>query len=69
MRDKFSGKTVDISEVDQFVNAETDYLPKHRKALFEEREAAQEIEVIPIGAHKRRAGTYPAGKVRIRFVK
>lgn len=68
LRGKFAGKTVDMSEVEQFVNAQTDYLSKHRKSLFDEHEEAQEIEVIPIGSYKRKKGTYPVGKVRIRFV-
>lgn len=67
MADRFGGKEVEMGEVERFVIEETDYLPKHARALLKIHEERGDIKVVPVAGYKRRKGTFPADKVRIAF--
>lgn len=64
---QFSGRLVPMREIEKFVNEETDYLPKHARRVLKEEEKAGRIDVEVRSGQKRRAGTFPPGKVQIRF--
>ena len=67
MADRFGGKEWRMGEVERFVIEETDYLPKHARALLKIHEERGDIKVVPVAGYKRRKGTFPADKVRITF--
>lgn len=67
MLDRFRGRLVLMAEIERFVIEQTDYLPKHAREVFVEREKAGGISVECAVGYKRRKGTFKADKVSIRF--
>lgn len=66
---RFHGQRVPSAVLERFVIEETDYLPKHARSVLDEKETSGEISVDVVQGYRRRKGTFPAGKVWIRFPK
>lgn len=65
---KFKGNTVSIEEIEYFVVVETPFRETHfKKQILREMEYAKPPEMVIVGNHRRRRGTYPKGTI-IRFL-
>ena len=67
LRQRFAGKTVPVTELYRYVNAETDYLDKHARAILKEREKSGDITAEAIPGQKRIGKSFTEGKVRVVF--
>lgn len=65
---QFNGKTVPMSVAEKFVIEETRFLPSHLRKILGRKEESGDIRVTSLDSHKRRRGTFPAGKVQIEFM-
>jgi three-Cys-motif partner protein len=64
---RFRGQRVPMSQVEQFVIEQTDYLPQHARSVFKDMEEGGRISVEPVAGYKRRKGTFKSDKVNIVF--
>jgi three-Cys-motif partner protein len=67
MRAQFRGQRVSMTELLRFVIEQTDYLPKHARAVLKIDEGKGEIAVEVLPGQKRRKGDFPEGKITITF--
>ena len=56
-----------MSQVEQFVIEQTDYLPQHARSALKDMEDGGHISVEPVAGYKRRKGTFKSDKVNIVF--
>jgi three-Cys-motif partner protein len=63
---KYAGKSVKMSELEQFVIEETDFLPTHARKLFKLHEG-KDLKVDALPGQRRVKGTYHRDKVLITF--
>lgn len=63
----FAARKVSMAELETYVIEKTDHLPTHLREVLTELESEGEIVVVPISDHKRKAGSFPVGKVCIEF--
>lgn len=64
---RYRGQQVPMAEIEQFVIEQTDYLPKHARAILNDQEELGGISVVTAPNYKRRKGTFKADKVGIQF--
>ena len=64
---RFRGQRVPMSQVEQFVIEQTDYLPQHARSVLKDMEDGGRISVEPVVGYKRRKGTFKSDKVNIAF--
>ncbi len=64
---RFAGQRTLMEDVDRFVVEETDFLPTHARTILSECERKGEVVVEADPGYRRRAGTYKADKVYIKF--
>lgn len=64
---RFAGRRTLMEDVDRFVVEETDFLPTHARTILGECERKGEVDVEASPGYRRRAGTYKADKVYIKF--
>ncbi|MDA1014205.1 MAG: three-Cys-motif partner protein TcmP [Planctomycetota bacterium] len=69
LAEKFRDQTVPMTEIEQFVTENTDFIPAHARSLLAEHEEEEDISVIPQPGYNRRKGTFRSDKVSIRFDK
>ena len=67
LMDRFRGQRITMAEVERFIIRETDFLPKHARAIFKVKEDSGEICVEVSPGQKRRKGDFPVEKVSIVF--
>jgi hypothetical protein len=67
LRERYRGKEIPMRDLERFVVEETDYLPKHLRAVLKDREASNDIRVEVVLGQKRRKGDFPVNKVVIAF--
>src|SRR5207249_9911628 len=68
MLTRFRGQRVPMSQVEQFVIEQTDYLPQHARSVLKDKEEDGHISVEPVAGYKRpRKGTFKSDKVKIIF--
>ena len=58
---------VPMSQVEQFVIEQTDFLPQHARSVLKDMEDGGRISVEPVVGYKRRKGTFKSDKVNIAF--
>lgn len=64
---KYAGKRVKMSELDQFVIEETDFLPTHARKILKDRESQNVITAEALPGCQRRGKTFASDKVMVTF--
>jgi three-Cys-motif partner protein len=67
MWSRYLGNRVSMVELERFVIEETDFLPKHARAILKSAEKNGSIEVEVLPGCKRKTGDFPVDKVAILF--
>jgi hypothetical protein len=67
MLPQFRGKRVPMTQVEQFVFEQTDYLPQHARSVLTDMEERGQVKVEVVTGYKRPRGTFKSDKVSIVF--